>query len=80
VHARICSLLEKGNFSLDNKFDASLLTEETEVDIIRSLYNYNQVVKDAAEKYEPYFITRYVVELAKKFKQILQPNTNFSRR
>ncbi|MGI5950008.1 arginine--tRNA ligase [Peptoniphilus sp.] len=67
VHARICSLLEKGNFSLDNKFDASLLTEETEVDIIRSLYNYNQVVKDAAEKYEPYFITRYVVELAKKF-------------
>lgn len=67
VHARICSLLEKGNFSLDNKFDASLLTEETEVDIIRSLYNYNQVVKDAAEKYEPYFITRYVVELAKNF-------------
>lgn len=67
VHARISSLLKKGNFDKNNKIDAKLLTEDTEIDIIRSLYNFNQVVKDAAEKYEPYFITRYVVELAKNF-------------
>ncbi|MET3617546.1 arginyl-tRNA synthetase [Peptoniphilus olsenii] len=67
VHARISSLLEKGNFNLNNPTNAKLLTEETEIDIIRSLYNFSDVVKDAAEKYEPYFITRYVVELAKNF-------------
>ena len=67
VHARICSLLKKGDFDINNEIDPSLLTEESEINIIRSLYNFTDVVVDACEKYEPYFITRYTVELAKNF-------------
>uniref|UniRef100_UPI00288913C3 arginine--tRNA ligase n=1 Tax=Peptoniphilus grossensis TaxID=1465756 RepID=UPI00288913C3 len=67
VHARICSLLKKGDFDINNEIDASLLTEESEINIIRSLYNFTDVVIDACEKCEPYFITRYTVELAKNF-------------
>ncbi|MBU5670142.1 arginine--tRNA ligase [Peptoniphilus sp. MSJ-1] len=67
VHARISSLLKKGNFNIENEFEPSLLNSELEIDIIRSLYNFTDVVIDAHEKYEPYFITRYVVELAKNF-------------
>ncbi|OLR64566.1 arginine--tRNA ligase [Peptoniphilus porci] len=67
VHARICSLLKKGNFDINNEIDATLLTEESEINIIRSLYNFTNIVEDACEKCEPYFITRYTVELAKNF-------------
>ncbi|WP_036729778.1 arginine--tRNA ligase [Peptoniphilus mikwangii] len=67
VHARICSLLEKGNFDKENKFNASLLTLDEELNLLRTIYKFTDVVIDAHEKYEPYFITRYVVELAKLF-------------
>ncbi len=67
VHARICSLLKKGDFSLDKKFDESLLTTEEEINILRVLYNFSSTVIDAHEKMEPFFITRYVVELSKEF-------------
>ncbi|MDO5715673.1 MAG: arginine--tRNA ligase [Tissierellia bacterium] len=67
VHARICSLLRKGNFDLNNEIDPQLLHSPEEIDLIRSLYNFTEVVIDAHEKYEPYFITRYIVDLAKNF-------------
>lgn len=67
THARTYSLLEKGNFNLEDKVDYSLLQSEDEINIIRLLYNFKQVVIDAGEKYEPYFITRHIVEIAKAF-------------
>lgn len=67
VHARISSLLEKGEFNINSKFDFSLIKETEEIDLIRNLYNFTKVVVDAHNKYEPFFITRYVVELAKNF-------------
>lgn len=75
VHARISSLLKKGQFDLNNEFDSSLLNSEAEINIIRSLYNFTNVVIDAHEKYEPYFITRYVVELAKNFNKYYNQTT-----
>ncbi|MDO5041400.1 MAG: arginine--tRNA ligase [Peptoniphilus sp.] len=67
VHARICSLLEKGGFDINNEIDPSLLKSDEEYSILRTLYNFTDVVVDAHEKYEPYFITRYTVELARAF-------------
>lgn len=67
THARTYSLLEKGNFNIEDKVDYSLLQSEDEINIIRLLYNFEQVVIDAGEKYEPYFITRHIVEIAKAF-------------
>lgn len=67
THARTYSLLEKGNFNIDDKVDYSLLESEDEINIIRLLYNFKQVVIDAGEKYEPFFITRHIVEIAKAF-------------
>lgn len=67
THARANSLLEKGNFKLENEVDYSLLKEEEEVDLVRLLYNFPQIVLDAFEKYEPSFITRHVAEIAKTF-------------
>lgn len=67
AHARICSLLNKGDFDINSKIDPTLLNNEMEINILRNLYKFTEVVKDAAEKYEPFFISRYVVELAKDF-------------
>ena len=67
VHARICSLLKKGDFNLDMEFDPTLLKTEEEINVLRVLYNFKDTVIDAHEKMEPFFVTRYVVELAKEF-------------
>ncbi len=67
THARINSLLNRGGFDPEAEIDASLLTEEEEASILRHLYGFTETIIDAHEKYEPYFITRYIVELAQRF-------------
>lgn len=66
-HARANSLLEKGEFNLEDKIDYSLLKAEDEISLIRLLYNFPKAVLDALDKYEPSFVTRHVVEIAKGF-------------
>ena len=67
THARANSLLERGEFSLENKVDYSLLVEEDEINLIRLLYKFPEVIVDATEKLEPSFITRHIAEIAKAF-------------
>lgn len=66
THARINSILERGNFEPINAED-NLLKEESEINLLRLIYNFSNVVIDAHEKYEPYFITRHITEVAKEF-------------
>ncbi len=67
THARINSLLERGEFRAEEKVDYSLLNSEEEINIIRLLYKFPQVVIDSMEKNEPYLITRHIVEIAKAY-------------
>lgn len=66
THARICSLLKKGNFNIADEISNFDLNEE-EINIVRNIMRFTDVVIDASEKYEPYFITRYIVDLSKDF-------------
>ncbi len=67
THARANSLLEKGSFSIEDRVDYNLIKSEDEINIARLLYDFPQVVLNAMEKNEPYFITRQIVEIAKAF-------------
>jgi len=67
THARISSLLDRGQFNLDDEVNYNLLSTDEEINIIRLLYNFPKVIIDAMEKYEPYLITRHIVEIAKAF-------------
>ncbi len=67
THARISSLLERGNFNIDDEVDYSLLDSEEEINIVRFLYDFPQVIIDAMEKNEPFYITRHIVEIAKAY-------------
>lgn len=66
THARINSILTRGDFK-PVEINTSLLTQENEVNLLRLIYNFSNVVVDAHEKYEPYFVTRHIAELAKEF-------------
>jgi arginyl-tRNA synthetase len=67
THARISSLLERGEFNIENKVDYSKLSSEEEINISRLLYDFPGIIVDSMEKDEPYFITRHVVEIAKAY-------------
>ncbi|MDO5714529.1 MAG: arginine--tRNA ligase [Tissierellia bacterium] len=75
THARICSLLQRGNFNLEDDINTELLNKKEEIDILRSMYAFTDSVIDAHEKYEPYFITRYIVDLAKIFNKYYNSTT-----
>lgn len=67
THARINSLLERGEFNVQDEVDYTLLKTEEEINITRLLYEFPRIIVDSMEKYEPYFITRHIVEIAKAF-------------
>ncbi|NLK43413.1 MAG: arginine--tRNA ligase [Tissierellia bacterium] len=67
THARISSLLDRGQFNIEDHVDYDLLSGEEEINIIRLLYNFPQIIVDAMEKNEPYLITRHIVEIAKAY-------------
>lgn len=65
--ARSCSILDKGEFELKDNSKFDLLVDDTEIDIVKHLSKFEEVLLNSTEKYEPSFLTRYTVELAKLF-------------
>lgn len=74
THARIWSLLRKaelaGHSLTAEKYTGVVLPKEKE--IIKMLYAYPQVIRDAAAAYSPALIANYAYELAKEFNQFYQ--------
>jgi arginyl-tRNA synthetase (EC 6.1.1.19) len=66
AHARICTLLEHAKeWGIDyDGFDPTLLTHEKEIELLKKLGEFPQVVAEAAEKRMPHKVTQYVYELA----------------
>ena len=75
THARINSLLKRGEFNIDDKVDYSLLKNEEEVNITRLLYEFPRIIMDSMEKYEPFFITRHIVDIAQAFNKFYNSTT-----
>lgn len=67
AHARISTMLrqaEEQGYDLKDTYDESLLSSEKEVDLLRVLGEFPQVIADAAEKRIPHRMTQYVFELS----------------
>lgn len=67
AHARICTMLKQAEakgIEVKQSFDSSLLTSEKELDLLKKMGEFPQVIVDAAEKHTPQKITQYVFELA----------------
>ena len=49
-----------------NNENLNLLTEESELNIIKKLSSYPDVIISSTEKYEPHLLTNYMRELAQE--------------
>lgn len=67
THARASSLLRKSELDYNQDIEYNLLQEKEAMDLIRILNKFPEVVEDAARKYEPSIVTRYVIDIAQAF-------------
>lgn len=72
-HARAASVLRKAGADGDavvnsaGDIDASYLTSDSGYELAKLIYQFPQVIIDAADKYEPSMITRHIVNIAQSF-------------
>ncbi len=69
AHARICSVLKQAKIKFESPtlVDLSLLNNEAEVLLLKSLNRYKGVLKSSAVNYEPHVLAYYLRELAANF-------------
>ena len=66
TYARASSVLRKIG-EVPDTIDYSLLTDEASIGLLKEIERYPQVIKDAADRYEPSVIARYSIDLAHAF-------------
>lgn len=71
--ARICSIIDKAkaeNIQIDNlAYDLNNLKEIEEINLIKSILEFPEVVENSCVKYEPQILTEYLKEVAAAFHQ-----------
>ena len=67
THARCCSLLRKAEALDLSAPDWSALTDDEAQSLLRLISRFPDVIREAAEKYEPSMITRAVTDIAQAF-------------
>ena len=75
IYVRTKSLLEKAGYTPELKdIDITKLEDENSMKVIKSIYSFGDSIKQAAEKYEPYIVARYLIELAQNFSSFYNEN------
>lgn len=70
THARICSLLYKGNYdtlSTVHTVDGTFLESESAWDCLKTLARYESALHEALRDNEPFAVARYLLDLAKEY-------------
>lgn len=66
TYARAASVIRKVG-DIPDTFDYSVLTDEASMALLKEISRFPEVIKDAAEKYEPCVVARYAVAIAQAF-------------
>lgn len=75
THARIQSILRKAGKGNVEKLKHSEAVETEDVDLMKSLYQFPQIVTEAAEQKSPALIANYAYDLVKTFNSFYQNTT-----
>ncbi len=68
IFVRTKSILENAPFELDKEvIEISELLSEEAIDIIKNIYEFEDVLKSVTEKNEPYLLAKYLIELSKNY-------------
>lgn len=75
IYVRTKSLLEKAGYIPNiNEIDFSKLTDIQSQRVIKLIYSFEDILKQSAEKYEPYIIARFLIKLAQAFSSFYNEN------
>ncbi len=75
TYVRTNSILENLDKKPDiNNVDFSLLTDESSINVIKSLYSFSEILESAAEKNEPAILSRYLIELSQNYSNFYNEN------
>lgn len=68
IYVRTKSLIEKAGYipQIEN-INFSVLKEKEAIETVKLLYNFNEVVQNAADKNEPSVVARYLIDVAQNF-------------
>lgn len=68
IYVRTRSLIEKAGYipQIEN-INFSVLKEKEAIETVKLLYNFNEVIQNAADKNEPSVVARYLIDVAQNF-------------
>ena len=74
MYVRTKSILEKENYKM-NKDEVDIAElEEHGIELVKQLYNFNDIIKQAVDKNEPSIISRYLIDIAKLYSSFYNDN------
>ncbi len=75
IYVRTKSLLEKAGYIPKlEQVNFENLQDEASLKVIKLLYNFQDILLQSAEKYEPYILARYLINLAQSFSSFYNEN------
>ena len=75
TYARAASVLRKAGIAhVEGDVDYSLLTDDESMNLLKEISRFKEVIVDAADKLEPFIITRYAVSVAQSFNRFYHEN------
>lgn len=74
THARCCSVLRKSGGYDRAKIDYSALSDEASSALVKAIAEFPAAVSEAAEKYEPYIVSRSVINVCSCFNKFYYDN------
>ena len=68
IYVRTKSILENAKeIPSIEKVDIEELLDKESIEVLKNIYNFEEVLKDVTEKNEPYLLSKYLIELAKNY-------------
>ncbi len=72
TYARSKSILRKVGNAINIDINAKLLSDEASYNLIKNIALYPEKIKEAAKRYEPFIISRYMINLSSAFNKFYQ--------
>ena len=75
IYVRTKSVIEKAGYIPDlENIDYALLEDKESYNVLKTIYNFNNILKQVIEKNETSFLARYLIELAQNYSNFYNEN------
>ena len=75
IYVRTKSVLEKAGYVPEyKKIDKDVLSDAASIDVIKTISNFEDILKQVVDKNEPSILSRYLIDLSQKFSSFYNAN------